>query len=337
MTTLPMTDIEAGRVHSNTSPPSLPPKGHKSSLKLPSWAFGQWLSRPAGHSSPGGSSKNTSGDYFYPDDIGRYREGLPRLAAQQVYYENFAIYRRFGYLSQRCLNEDQIRLNALEEHLFKLEHGLADNGVPAFDTQVGSSSGREYNRFPLTVSGTIQEIGSLLPKYHQMLLNNQALKSLHEVRYDEYCNIARKIKADGYLSKDEMAYLRHHSDFVNTGTDPLWLTFESWLYKLPNFLLVPLLEDRGTTKEENAFFLSTPLVRFLFRTLFIWFYAFILLIPVILFSLVQDISRAATVGLLALFTILFTASMALHSSKADNMLLGVCAYAAVLVAFLANV
>lgn len=99
----------------------------------------------------------------------------------------------------------------------------------------------------------------------------------------------------------------------------------------------PILEDRRTRKERSALFLSTPLVRFLFRTLFIWFYAFILLIPVILFSLVQDISRAATVGLLALFTILFTASMALHSSKADSMLLGVCAYAAVLVAFLANV
>lgn len=56
-----------------------------------------------------------------------------------------------------------------------------------------------------------------------------------------------------------------------------------------------------------------------------------------LVSLVQDTSRAATIGLLASLTIFFTASMALHQNKADNMLLGVCAYAAVLVAFLANV
>lgn len=71
-----------------------------------------------------------------------------------------------------------------------------------------------------------------------MLMNDHALKSLHEVRYDEYCNIARKIKVDGYLNKEEMAYLNHPSDFVNTGTDPLWLAFEAWLYKLPSFLLV---------------------------------------------------------------------------------------------------
>ncbi|KAF4927234.1 hypothetical protein CGCVW01_v002553 [Colletotrichum viniferum] len=324
MTTLPMTNVEAGRVHNDTSPPSSPPRGHKSRLKLPTWSFS-------------GSSKKASGDYFYRDEIERYREGLPRLAAQQEHYENFAIYRRFGYLSKRCLNENQIRLAALEGHLFKLEHDPADNGMPACDAQVASSSGGGYSRFPLTVSDTIQEIGSLLPNYHQMLLNDQALKSLHEVRYHEYCNIARKIKADGYLSKEEMAYLNHPSDFVNTGTDPLWLAFEAWLYKLPSFLLVPILEDRRTRKETNTSFLSTANMRFLFKTFFVWFYAFLLLIPVILFSLVQDMTRAATVGLLASFTILFTASMALHQSKADNMLLGVCAYAAVLVAFLANV
>ncbi|KAF3811295.1 hypothetical protein GCG54_00001611 [Colletotrichum gloeosporioides] len=146
-----------------------------------------------------------------------------------------------------------------------------------------------------------------------MLINDQAVKSLHEVWYHEYCNIARN-------NKDELAYLNHPSDFVNTVTDPLWLAFEAWLYKLPSFLLA-----------------STATMRFLFKTLFVCFYAFLLPIPVILFSLVQDMSRAATVGLLASFMTLFSAPMALRPSKADSMLLGVCAYAAVLVALLANV
>lgn len=63
--------------------------------------------------------------------------------------------------------ENQIRLAALEGHLFELEHQPPRNETPARDAQVGSSSGREYGRFPLTVSDTIQEIGSLLPNYRK--------------------------------------------------------------------------------------------------------------------------------------------------------------------------
>lgn len=71
-----------------------------------------------------------------------------------------------------------------------------------------------------------------------MLINDQALKPLHEVQYHEYCNMARRIKVAGHLSKDELAYLIHPSDLVNTGMGSLWLVFEAWLYKLPSFLMV---------------------------------------------------------------------------------------------------
>lgn len=71
-----------------------------------------------------------------------------------------------------------------------------------------------------------------------MLMNDQALKSLHEIRDHEYCNMTKIIKVDEPLSKDELACLNHPSDFVNTVTDPLRLAFEAWLYQLPSFFLV---------------------------------------------------------------------------------------------------
>lgn len=86
MTTLLMTNIEAGRFENDTSPPSPSSKGHKIRLKLPIWSFSKWLSRPADHpclgptlptitdvgdqlsGAKGGSSKKASGDYFYREE-----------------------------------------------------------------------------------------------------------------------------------------------------------------------------------------------------------------------------------------------------------------------------
>lgn len=98
-----------------------------------------------------------------------------------------------------------------------------------------------------------------------------------------------------------------------------------------------LFDDREANGGANAYFLPAEVFRFIYRTIAIWFSALILLVPVIVFYVRPAMSQSAVICILALFTILFTALMALHPGiKAENILIGVCAYAAVLVAFLAN-
>lgn len=67
-----------------------------------------------------------------------------------------------------------------------------------------------------------------------MLLYEQALASLHEVRMPEYKNRWHKIKNDGYLDEQQMSYLNYPDDFISTAPNPL----SGWFYKLPQFLLV---------------------------------------------------------------------------------------------------
>ncbi|KAF6845137.1 hypothetical protein CMUS01_00380 [Colletotrichum musicola] len=161
----------------------------------------------------------------------------------------------------------------------------------------------------------------------------QALASLHEVRMPEYKNRWYRIKNDGYLDDEQMDYLRYPDDFVSTTSNPLW----GWLYKLPQFLLVPLLEDRHTKKEKHTFYLSSDLIRAICEGVLIWFYAFILLLPVVLFVLVPELTKQAAVGILVAFTVFFAISMTFHrGTQHHHVLVGLCAYAAVLGAFLAN-
>lgn len=198
----------------------------------------------------------------------------------------------------------------------------------------------------------------MLTPIDQLLFNQKALKLLHEVTKGEYDNMYDKIRRDNYLGDEDMTYLNHPDDFINTDPDPMWLAFEGLLYKLPYPILVSarsqilapkiasltassmmqsLFNDREANGGANAYLLPAEVFRFIYRTIAIWFSALILLVPVIVLYVHPAMSQPAVICVLVLFTIIFTACMAIHPGiKAENILIGVCAYAAVLVAFVAN-
>ncbi|KAF6819771.1 hypothetical protein CSOJ01_01178 [Colletotrichum sojae] len=258
----------------------------------------------------------------------RYAEGLPRVAADQEHCANTAIHRKFGTLLQRCLLEFQAKITGLDQDLFELDHHVV--ATDAQSVVSGASSNRsELADLPSQISAKVEKITSLLPSYYQLMFYEQALASLHEVRMPEYQNKWYRMKNDGYLDDQQMAYLRYPDDFVSTTSNPLW----GWLYKLPRFLLV----DRHTKKEKHTFYLSSDLIRAICEGVLIWFYAFILLLPVVLYVLVPELTKQVTVGILVAFTVFFAISMTFHRGiQHHHVLVGLCAYAAVLGAFLAN-
>lgn len=78
----------------------------------------------------------------------------------------------------------------------------------------------------------------MLTALDQLLFNQRAFKLLHEVKKGEYDNMYKKIRLENWLDDEDMTYLNHPDDFVNTGPDPMWLAFESLLYKIPRPILV---------------------------------------------------------------------------------------------------
>ncbi|KAJ5015098.1 hypothetical protein K4K57_000679 [Colletotrichum sp. SAR 10_99] len=169
------------------------------------------------------------------------------------------------------------------------------------------------------------------------MFNERTLRSLHEVREPEFWNRCYKIKDDGYLNEEEMEYLSHPNDFVSTATDPLWRTITGWMHLLPKWLVLLLFKDNSTEEQKFAAPLVTGLMEIFCKGLAILVYAVVLLLPVIILYIFPGISTAGAVCLLTSFTLLFMAMMFSHQGATMLVVLvGSLAYAAVLVAFLAN-
>ncbi|KAF4906142.1 hypothetical protein CGCFRS4_v000093 [Colletotrichum fructicola] len=287
--------------------------------------------------------------------VNRYPEGWSRLAAEQEGFENTAIHRKFGYLLQRCLLDSHHRLAALARRLFELDHlmastrapddltettgeiddGLAGERAPAGEASLLSE--QQGNSVPQKISQVIQEIWPLLNNHHQMMFNEKTLRSLHEVREPEFWNRCNKIKDDGYLNEEEMEYLSHPDDFVSTATDPLWRTITGWMYLLPRWLVLLLFKDKRTEEQKFASPLLTGGMEMFCKGLAILVYAIVLLLPIIFLYIFPDMSTAGAVCLVTSFTLLFMAMMFCHQGATMLVVgVGACTYAAVLVAFLAN-
>ncbi|KAI8259113.1 hypothetical protein K4K58_002828 [Colletotrichum sp. SAR11_239] len=334
MATTPPTDLEAGQA-SDTSSPSAEELSITKILRY--LGFCRW---PFPHVA------TELNYYVYRDEIERYPEGWPRLAAEQEAFENTAIHRKFGYLLQRCLLDSQCRITVLAKRLLDLDQQLAASRVPK-DTiaeiaddanspidpvddeprreqvpeiQFSSENEEEGRRLPQMISQTIQEIWPLLHNHYQMVYNEKSLRSLHEVQRPEFWNRCLKIEDDGSLNKEEMEYLYHPEDFVSTAADPLWRTITGWMHLLPTSVLLFIFKDTRTKKQKFASSVSMLRMELFYKGVATLIYAIVLLLPII-------------------FLYIFPSMIMMAGHKGTTLpviLVGACTYAAVLVAFLAN-
>ncbi|KAE9577350.1 hypothetical protein CGMCC3_g6601 [Colletotrichum fructicola] len=353
MTTTLSTDIEAGHGENSISTTTSAPSTNLIRSILHECGF--YPQTAASSQLDPSNTSVRSADYVYSSQINRYPEGWSRLAAEQEGFENTAIHRKFGYLLQRCLLDSHHRLAALARRLFELDHlmastrapddltettgeiddGLAGERAPAGEASLLSE--QQGNSVPQKISQVIQEIWPLLNNHHQMMFNEKTLRSLHEVREPEFWNRCNKIKDDGYLNEEEMEYLSHPDDFVSTATDPLWRTITGWMYLLPRWLVLLLFKDKRTEEQKFASPLLTGGMEMFCKGLAILVYAIVLLLPIIFLYIFPDMSTAGAVCLVTSFTLLFMAMMFCHQGATMLVVgVGACTYAAVLVAFLAN-
>nr|XP_036582870.1 uncharacterized protein CTRU02_06950 [Colletotrichum truncatum]KAF6791766.1 hypothetical protein CTRU02_06950 [Colletotrichum truncatum] len=339
MSTVPMTDIEAGQASSSypaaTQPPELNQTYRSTFFNR---LLGSWLlMQPSTTStSEAPDDANASSSFFYRNQPERYAEGWPRLAAEQEAYANTAIHRRFGYLLQRVIVDCTTKLTDLEGTLYELEQRWLEGGMQAPERQ-GLPDTTEDSQLSYEIAGTLQKISSLLPSYYRFLECQKFLGSLDEVHRPEFRNIYQKIQSDGYLNEQEMAYLHYPEDFISTSSDPLWRIAEGWLFKLPMCLLVFLFEDPSTKKEENVTFLSSQRIRIVAKSILICIYALLLLSPVSLLYFFPAMGKKTVICVVFGSTVAFASVMAAHPGiKMESVLVASCAYAAILATLLEN-
>lgn len=192
-----------------------------------------------------------------------------------------------------------------------------------------------------------------------MVYNEKSLRSLHEVQRPEFWNRCLKIEDDGSLNDEEMEYLHHPEDFVSTATDPLWRTITSWMHFLPTSVLLVssqwqngallhdlltssgcpqfMFKDTRTKKQKFASSVSMLRMELFYKGVSTLIYAIVLLLPIIFLYIFPGMSRQGAICLVTGFTVLFIVMMAGHKGTTlPVILVGACTYAAVLVAFLAN-
>ncbi|KAI0381740.1 hypothetical protein F5Y04DRAFT_254254 [Hypomontagnella monticulosa] len=301
--------------------------------------------------------------------------GWPSIAATQMYYTNFRIHRRFSYLTQRLLIDQETKLAYLENKLEELdkedERSNTSNlrSLP-FDpdrllatcNQVRSQPQPITPEQPLPTSSRDREgeqggeyvqwkdkdllLEAMVPRmksYFELLQLSKDMQKLPPISRREHNAFYDEIRQ--YHTLDEPAYqfLYQSDDFVATVTDRVHQYFEALVYgDSPIMKRIKRLIGREHNNHNNHNQDRAPTIgideKFFvvpIKVLVAFTSGVLLLSPVAILFL-GDLSRGASFGVVVAFIFLFVAVMSSLNTNWDTILVGLSAYMAVLVTFLSN-
>ncbi|KAH7394251.1 hypothetical protein DE146DRAFT_679493 [Phaeosphaeria sp. MPI-PUGE-AT-0046c] len=303
--------------------------------------------------------------------------GFPRLAAFQSSEANFSLYRSFSYLHSRILLDLQDEITSLERELDEIDEDdecddpdrLRSREVD--EDRARSEGGRRNRRVVL------REIKGKLMEYDEVLIKARQLESFTKPSDRNYRSVRRYHHNTKPLMDAEMDSIRSKEDIVSLHNGREWATFDGGVETvigrldrvlqkvcrtteppLQKYFRTPELRAK-TSSPHIAFYSSTRIDRLV--NILITFVIFILLVvPVVtLYRLTStpnlpstDSSNATgpasavnennrdtfnAVGVLIVFTLLFSAAMSLLTRAARHELFAAsAAYCAILVVFIGN-
>ncbi|KAF2263481.1 hypothetical protein CC78DRAFT_581369 [Lojkania enalia] len=295
--------------------------------------------------------------------------GFPRLAAFQSSEANFSLYRSFSYLHSRVLLDLQDEITCLERELHDID--LDDEAEDPdrlrsreLDIDRASNEGDTRNRRVI-----MREIKDKLMEYDDVLIKTRTLESFQRPSDRNYLSVRRYYHNTDPLMDADMDSIRSKEDIVSIRSGREWANFdgsvESALGSFDNGLKKlfrlkePPLQDLFRTPELRAkstnkyisFYSSSRIDKLI--NVMITFVIFILLvIPVVtMYRLTttdghagaandkstSNINTFNAVGVLIVFTLLFSAAMSLLTKAARHDIFAAsAAYCAILVVFIGN-
>ncbi|KAK8041364.1 hypothetical protein PG994_014371 [Apiospora phragmitis] len=199
----------------------------------------------------------------------------------------------------------------------------------------------------------IQALDAELMKYFDLLNASQAVQTKPRVSREQHYAFYKKIKYRGILTESASQYLCHRDDFVTLNPNMIHQRFEGLLYTSRPYLWdiadffrqglcyfcrcfdlpTPPRPDRD--EEDPEYDYDAAMLEWLSRFLLAPTVAAFLLVPVAILFFAK-LSKAAAFGVVLTFVALFVLAISCFERSTVKIIIGVCAFEAVLVAFLAK-
>ncbi|OCL11250.1 hypothetical protein AOQ84DRAFT_287629, partial [Glonium stellatum] len=275
--------------------------------------------------------------------------GYSRLAAFESSEPSFSLYRGFGYLHSRVLLELQDEIRTLESELNDLDEMDYENKnyrrlkSRTADIRDAKREGEKRTRRTL-----IAEIREKLVRYDEILVKARELNAFQRPSNRDYKSVRTWFCNEKPLVEAEQEFIKLKEDIVTLRLGREWAGFdgliETMLRKLDCRLIRKIFctpELRAKTNDKCIYYYSTSRIE-KFVGLIITIIIFILLVlPVVamyrLTSIGERNSTFDAIGVLVVFTLLFSAAMSLLTKAQRHELFAAsAAYCAVLVVFISN-
>lgn len=283
--------------------------------------------------------------------------GFPRLAAFQSSEANFSLYRSFSYLHSRLLLDLQDEITCLEKELDDVDWD--DDGDDRLrsreiDVQKAEGDGDSRNRRQI-----LAEIKTKLMEYDEILIKARELESFQRPSDRNYRSVRRYHHNTKPLMDAEMDSIRSKEDTVSLRNGREWASFDGfvesmlqkfdsrflkWIFRtneppLQKYFRTPELRKKTTNKYIN--FYSSSRIDTLVGVLITVIIFVLLVLPVTtMYRLASFDTHKSTfdaIGVLIIFTLLFSAAMSLLTKAARHELFAAsAAYCAILVVFIGN-
>jgi len=285
--------------------------------------------------------------------------GFPRLAAFQSSEANFSLYRSFSYLHSRVLLD-------LQDEITCLERELEDIDWDDFESDPDRLQSREIDiakcsrddpdrRNRRTI---LNEIRIKLLEYDEVLIKARTLESFQRPSDRNYRSVRRYHHNTKPLMDSEMDSIRSKEDIVSLRDGREWASFDGgvesmlqhadhflkWIFRtkeppLQVWLRTPELQQK--TKNKYINFYSSSRVDTFVGILITVVIFILLVIPVMAMYWLTTSNRPRkivdAVGVMMVFTLLFSAAMSLLTKAARHELFAAsAAYCAILVVFIGN-
>lgn len=284
--------------------------------------------------------------------------GFPRLAAFQSSEANFALYRSFSYLHSRVLLDLQDEITTLEKELDEIDWDDFDDDPDRLrsreiDVQKAEGAGSERTRRQV-----LADIRTKLVDYDELLIKAREIESFQRPSDRNYRSVRRYHHNTKPLMDAEMDSIRSKEDIVSLRNGREWASFDGsvesmlqacdkglkWIFRtkeppLQKYFRTPELRKKTTNKYIN--FYSSSRIDKLVGILITVIIFTLLILPVIAMYRLSSFNTQKTtfdaVGVLIVFTLLFSAAMSLLTKAARHELFAAsAAYCAILVVFIGN-
>ncbi|CAO2652884.1 Nn.00g022950.m01.CDS01 [Neocucurbitaria sp. VM-36] len=279
-----------------------------------------------------------------------YPRGYPILSAFQSSDSSFSIYRAFNYLHSRVLLEIQDELRNLEENLSELDRKDNNSGRSkcltsrASDIKQAKRDNKHSER--ATLLATIRD---KLVNYDEILVKARELNTFQKPSKRDYTSLRTWFFNEKPLSYEcEEEYVKKKEDLISLRDGREWANFDGWIEEcikaMPRYLTRRLFttpELRKKTQDKHIFYCSASRIEKLVGLVLTLIIFILLVLPVVALYKMTSVghhnSTFDAVGILVVFTLLFSAVMSLLTkAKRHELFAASAAYCAVLVVFISN-